>query len=229
MWIFDNLLYKVVALIVACVLWSAAQGILSVEQRLDVPIEIQNLPPDMLVVRQSAGLINVMIKGSRAAIRSAQKDPIRYPISLDGAKPGSHPFPVLKERFASLRRGAKVLVHSPSTVTIDIEPIVSKRVPVSPDVVGSPEPGYRIAEIGVVPARVEITGAQSVVRRMQKVKTEPVDVDGLTRSVTQDVPLAPGLDHVWRGGEAERGEPVQVTVRIEQEVTDTGDDSGGEE
>jgi YbbR domain-containing protein len=114
-------------------------------------------------------------------------------------------------------------------VTIEIEPIVNKRVPVSPDVVGSPEDGYRIADISVEPARVEIAGAQSVVRRMQKVKTEPVDVDGLTRSVTQDVPLAPGLDHVWRAGDVERGEPVQVQIKIEQEITSTGDDSGGEE
>ena len=49
MWIFSNLLYKIVALLVAVILWSAAQGIKSIERTLDVPVALENLAEDFVV------------------------------------------------------------------------------------------------------------------------------------------------------------------------------------
>ncbi len=218
MWIFHNLLYKVVALLVACILWSAAQGIRSAQSTLDVPIEIRNLPPDLVVVWQSHERVNMRIEGSRAAVRGAQKDPVHYGVSLEGVKPGSHTFPVTRDRFAALRRGARVLAHSPETVRFEVEPVLSKRVRVKLNLVGTPAPGYRVAATRVEPQIVEIEGARSKVRRMREVMTERVDVSDLQESLTQQVLLAPGVDHVWRGGEGERGDPVRVEVTIEGEA-----------
>ncbi|MFQ5515399.1 MAG: YbbR-like domain-containing protein [Myxococcota bacterium] len=215
MWVFRNFLYKVVALLVACVLWSAAQGIRSVDETLDVPIEIENLSEDLVVVSQSVDRVNMRITGSRAAVRRARKDAVRYSISLAGVKPGEQSFPIAVDSFVSRWRGARVLAHSPSSVTFEIQKVVRKTVPVRVELQGEPAPGHRIAAVKVDPARVELAGARSELRRIREVRTEPVDVSRLSQTIDQDAALVPPGEHVWRAGEGLRGQPVRVEVRIE--------------
>ena len=51
--LFHNALYKVIALLVATVLWAAVQGTRSDEYSLDLPIVLEELPGYMVVVDQS--------------------------------------------------------------------------------------------------------------------------------------------------------------------------------
>ena len=94
---FDNLLYKVVSILIACVLWAAAQGVTDVEQSLDVSIAVENVPPSMVVVEESAHEINLRLVGSRAALRQCAKLLQRYTVSLEGAKPGEARLAVNKD------------------------------------------------------------------------------------------------------------------------------------
>ena len=51
--IFDNLLYKLSALIIAFVLWATVQGFQSEARSLDIPVEHLNVPEDLVVVHRS--------------------------------------------------------------------------------------------------------------------------------------------------------------------------------
>jgi len=214
--VFNNFLYRAVALLVACGLWLTAQGFRSVEQSLDVPIVIDDLPADLVVMTQSVGEINLTIEGSRAAVRSAEKNLLRYPISLDGAKAGERTFPVPRDRLnALLPRGASVLARSPSTVVIELEPIISKRLPVRVDWAGEPPPGYQVTRVSVEPKEVALEGARRTLWRLREVVTDRLDVSRLRAPTVQQVPLSLDLAYVWRAGE-DRGKPVRVEVQIER-------------
>ena len=65
--IFDNLLYKIVALLIACVLWAAAQGVTDVEQSFDIPVQVEKVPENLVVIEESAHEINLRVMGSRAS------------------------------------------------------------------------------------------------------------------------------------------------------------------
>ena len=73
-WLFRNTPYKVAAVLVGFVLWATAQGFRSVEQSLDVPISLEGVPEDIVVVDQSVDQVNLRLAGSRAALRRAEKD-----------------------------------------------------------------------------------------------------------------------------------------------------------
>lgn len=222
MWIFNNWLYKIVALLVAFILWSISQGIKSVEATLDVPISVSNLSPDLVVVRQShLRLSYVRVRGSRAAVRWAQKDQMHYVLSLDGIKAGAHNMPVTRDRFMLQRGNVEILDHSPDTITFEVEPVITKRVPVKANLVGSPTAGFRVAAVVVDPPEVEIAGARSEVRGLREIATDRVELADLSQTLRTQVPLIPATEHVWRSGEgeAERGAPVTVEVRIEAERT----------
>ena len=140
MWIFNNILYKIVAILVACLLWSTAQGFHSVERSLDLPIVIENLPTGLIVTSQSATEVNLRIVGSQAAVRSADRNLLRYAISLEGARPGKRTVPIYTDRLA-LPRATRALARSPSSVVLEIELVASKTVPVRVDLVGEPPAG----------------------------------------------------------------------------------------
>ncbi|MCH6561212.1 MAG: hypothetical protein IH800_02180 [Myxococcales bacterium] len=214
--IFDNLLYKLTALLVASSLWLVAQGFSSVKESLDLPIVIEDLPKKLVLLGQSVGEVNVTIEGSRAAVRAARKSLLRYPISLDGAKSGQRSVPISKDRIeALLPRGASILARAPSAVVLQIEPVISKRVRVRVDWVGEPPPGYQVTGVSVEPKELKLEGARKTVLRLREIVTERVDVSHLRVTTVQEVPLSLDLAYVWRAGE-DRGKPVRVVVHVER-------------
>ncbi len=216
MWIFKNLFYKVTALLVACSLWLTAQGFSSVKESVDLPIVIEDLPDNLVILGQSVGEINVTIEGSRAAVSSARKSLLHYAISLDGAKAGERSVLVAKDRIeALLPRGASILARAPSVVVLDIEPIVSRKVRVRVDWGGEPPPGYRVTGVSVVPEQLKLEGAGKIVLRLREVLTDRVDVSRLRATTVLEVPLSLDVAYVWRAGE-EKGKPVSVEVRVER-------------
>jgi YbbR domain-containing protein len=209
--IFHNWLYKLAAFLVACVLWAAAQGFRSVEQSIDVPIAVEQVPEGVVVVDQSARELNVRVTGSRAALRRAEKELVRYPISLAGMKPGEARFNVDTDQF-SLPRGARVSARSPSTLSFRLEARAQKKVPVRADLWGKPPAGYRVLEVRVTPEAVLLEGASSEVKKIRELTTDRIDVSELRGDAVRDVRLVIAASNVWR---TDGSEPIRVDIRIE--------------
>ena len=210
--LFHNLVYKIVALLVAAVLWAAVQGAASVERSLNLQIDLQDLPESLVVVYQSVVEVNVRLVGSRAALRVAQNDLTTYPITLGGLNsPGEALFQVNTERL--LPPGVDVLAWAPSTVVVRTETVVRKKVAVRADVVGEPPEGYRVLEVDVEPSQITLAGARSSIRRIREVLTDRVDVSGITETQDREIQLAFGGSLVWRA--AEDGVPLSVHIEVE--------------
>ena len=210
--IFDNLLYKVVSLLIACVLWAAAQGVTDVEQSLDVPIAVEKVPENLVVVDESAHEINLRLVGSRAALRQCAKQLQHYTVSLEGAKPGEARLSVNKEQI-SLPRGARIAARSPSTLTYVLETVVSKKVPVRADLAGELPRGYKLLRVSLDPKEIAIAGARSSVRNVREVVTDRIELPRLRESTVLESSVALGYPHVWR--KDPDGGPIRVSVDIE--------------
>lgn len=210
--LFNNLGFKLTSLLVAGVLWAAAQGFQSVELSIDLPIAFSDTPESVVVVSQSVAEVNLRLKGSRAALRSVEEELANFPISLVGLEPGTREF-VIDAESLPLPRGAEVVARSPSKVEIRIEPVIRKRVRIRADVVGELASGYRVLGIGVSPPEVILEGARVRLRRLREVSTRLIDLSELTETTTQAVPLVLDAGQVWRADA--RGEPVEVEIRIQ--------------
>jgi YbbR domain-containing protein len=209
--IFDNLVYKLVALLVAVLLWVSAQGVNDIEQNLDLRVAYADVPEGLVVVEQSATDVNVRLRASRAALRRIRGNLSTYVVSLAGVKEGRVEVPVLPGNLP-LPRGAEVTARSPSLIVFRTEPVVSKVVQVRPDVGGELPAGYALRAVRVEPGQVELAGARTSVRRMREVATQRVDISKLRSTTTVEAPLLL-LPHVWRKDREQA--PVQVTVEIE--------------
>ncbi len=212
MGIFDNLLYKVVALLIACVLWAAAQGVTDVEQSFDIPVQVEKVPESLVVTEESAHEINLRVMGSRAALRQVAKNVSHYLVSFEGAKAGEARLAVNKEQI-TLPRGARIVPSSPSTLVFWLETVSSKVVPVRADLVGELPAGLSLRRVTIEPREIAITGARSAVRNVREVVTDRVDLSTIRETTTLESPAALGFPHVWRKDRS--GAPIRIKIEVE--------------
>jgi YbbR domain-containing protein len=212
--IFGNLGYKALAVVIALFLWVVARGSSSVERGFDIPVVLEGVPDELVVVDRGADVVNVRLLGTRAAPRNFDPQRLEYPLEISEAKAGQADFEVDLSRF-DLPRGARVVSRSPSRIELSFEKRAGKTVKVKPDVEGVPADGYKLGRVSVTPPRVRITGARSEVLRLSEVATETIDVAGATEPVEREVRIAAGPGHVW----ADSPQTVKVAVGIEAERT----------
>jgi len=206
-----NFMYKVVALVIAIVLWAATQGFRSVDESVDVALVFENQPKDLVVIGQSAREVNFKVVGSRWAVRRAEQELETYPVSLEGTAPGEIRFQVDPSRF-SLPRGAEISAWSPSNVSIKLDGIIEKSVRVRADVSGELPVGFRLQGVEVEPSIVPLRGASSVLSRLREVPTQRVEIGDLRKTTSFDVPVMLTGSLVWPVSEPEA--KIRVLVRV---------------
>ncbi|MEE8164541.1 MAG: CdaR family protein [Myxococcota bacterium] len=202
------------ALAISVFIWAVAQGTSSVFQSFDVPVELVGVAESLVVTDQSSDAINVSLRGSRAALRNLEPDQLKYRIDVRGGKPGVAVYEVDVETIDH-PIGSSFAGYSPSRIQIRFEKRGRKAVGVRAEVAGTPAPGFHLAGLEVVPAKVWLEGARSQVMRLTAVATESIDIAGLAASEKREVRLVLIGGTVW----AENNEPVQVEIRIEPDPT----------
>jgi len=90
-----------------------------------------------------------------------------------------------------------------------------KRLTVKPKIVGKPAPGYYISEILSSPDEMKIFGNYSKISNIEFLETIPIDVSGITKTLSVKVP--PVLDE---GLNIEEGETtlIEVTIQVKEVI-----------
>ncbi|HEV8718836.1 MAG TPA: CdaR family protein [Candidatus Binatia bacterium] len=198
----------------ACGLWLLVNaGERDTERTLVIPVELSNLPPQLVVIGGRVDSVDLRVRGPRTLLGRFR--PKKITLNLSGVRPGPASFHI-GANLLRLPRGVSIERISPSQVDLEIAAIVRRTIPVRPNVVGTPPHGYTVKEVEIVPNAVEIVGPAPQVEKIETVTTAPVDVSHLSQSQTQDLPLR-GL-----GGDLITASVDRVRARVEiQEVVVT--------
>ena len=208
------------AVVIALVLWGMAHGASQTERSFDLPVVFQGIPENLVITGQSVDVINVRLRGTRAALRNIKPTDLEYPIGVSGSKEGLTIHEV-ETNFIDFPRGVNVVSRSPALVEVKFERAGRRSVKVRPDLEGTPPSGFEIAQVSVEPPRVWLAGARSEVLRLSEVVTETIEVGALEETTEREVRLSLGAGHVWM----EETRPVKVRIEIEVIPVET---SGGE-
>jgi len=199
------------AIAIALVLWGMAHGASQTERSFDLPVVFQGIPDNLVITDQSADVVNVRLRGTRAALRNISPTDLEYPINVSGSKEGVMTHEV-ETNFIDFPRGVTVVSRSPAILEVVFERAGRRSVKVRPDIEGTLPESYKIVNVSVEPPRVWIGGARSDVLRLSEVVTETIDVSELEETTEREVRLSLGGGHVWME------DPRPVTVRIEIEA-----------
>lgn len=184
----ENLAYKSAAVVLAVVLWIFVTSKGQTEMALSVPIEYVNIPSGLEISKHTVATAHIVVRTHESLSKNIRQESVRVSLDVSRAKKGEEIFS-LKKDDVKVAYGATITKIEPSSVKVMFEETVSRKVPVKPEVTGNPERGYAVKRIEVIPEEVVIEGARSEVRKVEVLRTEPIDISGLTEDLRQEVKL----------------------------------------
>lgn len=209
--LFENFLIKLFSLLFAVLLWMYASTRGQSEITFVVPLELRDIPAEMMVVGDRPRQVDVRLKGDEVNIRNLSSKEVGAFISLKGARTGETLFSLDP---SNIKAPGSVTISrvSPSEVRIGLDYVRQKQLPVRVRVKGRPANGYRVSDAKADPETVVVTGPRAEIGRLDEVVTEMVDVGGLMGGFERQIPLVqPDGDDMSLSTDA-----VKVVVAMEK-------------
>jgi len=208
-WPFRHFGLKVLSLLIALLLWMAVAGEETVERGLRVPLELQQLPPNLELTGEVPTTVDVRLRGGSGALSRVGAGDVVAVLDLRSARPGRRVFSLTQDQVR-VPFGVDVVQISPSAVAVVFEESSSRQVQVVPAIDGRPAPGFVVESTSADPATVEVVGPESAVERVTEATTEPVSIDNATTNVTDTV-IVGFLDSSLR---LRTPKPARITVEV---------------
>lgn len=183
---FRQLGLKILAVLIATVLWFTVAGEHIVERSVRVPLEFRNIPEQLEIVGNAPDSVDVRIRGASAVLSRVQGGEIVAVLDLATARAGSRLFPIRADEVRA-PFGVEVAQVTPSTLSLELEKAGRRKVPVVPAIDGDPAPGFVVGRWTAEPASVEIIGPDSRVRQVAEATTELVSVKDARARVRDNV------------------------------------------
>jgi len=206
-WLTHNWPLKLVALVLAAMLWMAVANEASSEIGLEVPLEYRNIPPQLEITGDMPNTVQVRLRGSSNVIKEITARDVSTIIDLSKMVHGEKIVP-LSPQNVQAPFGAEVIRVTPSSVRFYLERTITKAVPVMPTVV--PPDSYEIAKILVNPSIVEIEGPESRVNALSYIATIAIRLDRKQTRVEQTADLDVGDPQI----RLKHPSPVNVKIEI---------------
>lgn len=92
---------------------------------------------------------------------------------------------------------------------------LEKILPVKPRIIGKPAPGYYISQILANPNEIRIFGNYSKISNIDSLETIPIDVNGITKTLSVKVP--PALEEGLNIVEGETS-LIEVTIQVKESI-----------
>lgn len=148
------------------------------------------LPADGLFVVGKDSLtseIQVQIRAPESVWRSLTRDSIKATLDLSGYPAGIHEVPIKVEM---LEQQASVVKILPSQLTVQLEPLVVKTIPISIQVMDTPSQGYFHRTPVSEPISATIKGAADTIKMVDKIVAR-INLNNSKETVSKEIVLTP--------------------------------------
>jgi YbbR domain-containing protein len=207
-----NLGAKVLAVIVALLVWFNASGQEQVVRLRTAPLVVEGLADSLALATAVPATAEVRVVASRRSLVTVGFRRLSVVADVAGFGPGRHRVPLGANHVRGLGGldPASVQVVSPALIELVVEPMASRRLQVSLATIGSLPASVVMLEGGasIEPAWVTVRGPASVLERVQHVSTQPVDLSRVRDSFRREIAL--DCDRLTFSCE-----PARVTVSLE--------------
>lgn len=183
-----DFLLRLISLGLAIILWYFVGGEDIVNKNVMVPVEVINLPRDLVISNQFKKEIEVSVTGPRSLVLDMGKGDITRQIDLAQATPGTMVLENSNDVIA-VPRGVKVLRIQPKNVILSLDKMIQKQFVINPVTRGDLAPDYILKNIRMEPRSISITGPQTVLSQYEVLRTKPIELQGLRKSTEIQVPL----------------------------------------
>lgn len=167
-----NLLYKLLALGVALVLWTYVNAERSPQARrtFTVPIEVRNLPKGY-VAEVAAGEVSVTISGLKSVVDGVRKDDVKAWVEIreQPGRASAETRQPVRTRVSGVSETDVTTSVEPAVVKVRVETVSAKRMQVEVKYASSPPVGFAYSESVIIPSGVTVSGRSPDVARVKRV------------------------------------------------------------
>ncbi len=206
--LFDNLIWKLLSLAAAVVLWLLFVGEPELVTSQSVPILYQNLPRDLQIGADVPDRVRLELRGPANKLTPSNLADAAVVLDLSEVhKAGEHTI-TLSAVNINLPAGVNLVRAVPSQLRLRFDRFMVKEVPVEVRFSGPPLAGYQIVRQDVEPDRVQIFGPELHVRQIDAAHTDAIDLSGVVSQAEFHVPAFVSDPQVRLDS------PPMITVRV---------------
>ncbi len=179
---------KLLALAAAVVLWFVVITVENTVYKFPDRVELKTENLNKNVSLESAlPDVELFLRVDKEDLKKITKNDLDVYLDLTDVEAGERTVPVVAVSKSPL---AQVLKTEPGEVRIKISPVIEKEVDVSIVVEGKPHDGYKVEKTEMLTEKVTISGAQSVLNRVENIEATII-LDGTqTENLRQSVQLS---------------------------------------
>jgi YbbR domain-containing protein len=204
-----NLGLKIIAALLALGLWVHVYSTTEQESKLQVPLQLVDIPSGMTITGEIPRTVEVQVRGPGREIFRLRTRRLRTQISVADAGEGRFQRPLVADDITLPPdiQARPVEVIRPKLLDVVFDRLETKRVPVFPTVTGAPSSGYLVrGPVEVDPDSLTLQGPQRLLRPYEFVRSLEVGIQGATQPLRASV----GLDLP----EGITGDPAEVLVVV---------------
>lgn len=187
----SNIGLRILAVSLAIGLWifvnAGERG--SVES-LTVPVSYASLPAGMVIVNNPPKEVKIEVTGPRTLLSLLDPERLTLKIDMRSIAAGQSEFKIYPAMF-NVGRNTAVTSISPDQLSLDIDRLVTRDVPVHLAVENRVANGYTISSVDINPPSVTVVGPSRYVSPLTFVSTEPFDLKGLSSETNRSVEIVP--------------------------------------
>lgn len=159
-----------------------------VESDLFLPIRLENLPSDLIIVGQLPKEVAVTVRGRGPSLKTLRMEKRFCALDLGHVEAGLATVPI-GESNLEMTKGVSVVRINPSSITLRIERKRTKTVPVSITLTDSPAPGYKVSLTLATPSAMMISGPEKALEQIDQLATQPISLKDVSESFKKEITL----------------------------------------
>lgn len=207
----ENKLLKLISLAIALFMWFSISTQEERDRTLEnIQLKVVNRREDTIVTNVPLKVVDVRVRGPWSLITDLDPDKIAVVIDATELTPGNHVI-WLSQANVNTPSSVEVLRIDPPNLPLNVEPKMTRTVPVKPHInLDTLPPDRTVLESMVTPPTVDITGPASEVKAIEELLTETIDLSTAGSQRTFPVRLL-ALNQNTVATPAN----VQVTIRLD--------------
>lgn len=186
----ENLGLKVLSVCLAVFLWAVVVGEQKVEVTMTIPLEIKDVPRELVLVNEPPDSLEVRLRGPKTLVTTLAPREVTFEGLPKSFVEGENLI-VVRPESVRVPRGIQVVEATPRRIRVLLDAITVREVEVSPRIEGTPAKGFVLKRVTSSPSRVRITGPKSELRQLTRIYTLPISLEGQAVSFSTRAMLEP--------------------------------------
>lgn len=175
---------KLLSLAITLALWFVVTG-QNTPVNTHATVQLKYIKPEGLEIsNEPPKSVDVLLTGSKYKLDELNASALIATIDVSDQRAGERVLRLVERAHLALPQGVTIDAFQPSAISVRLEAIVNRQLPIEVKLEGTPAEGYEVYAVKPSKSTFDVRGAFSNVNALAKAPTEPISVSGRRETFT---------------------------------------------